>query len=270
VDATGVSVTDTVPDYTTFAGPSGPAAWDCAPGAASGSVCTYNVGGLAAGASTVITYSVNVISPLPALVDLTTNDASVSATNEPALLTGNNAASHDTLLIAAPDLTITKDDGIDTVSPSEVLSFTLTFSNVGDQDASGVEITDEVPSNTTFNAAVSSPGWSCDDPDGSGPLGPGDPGSTCTFLPDSGSGAGNIPAGDSGSVQFALTVDDPFPVGVSLVINSASITPIVTWITSSRWAMLTLTNHSLPPARPTQIRAMHSSTATPRWQLVRS
>jgi LPXTG-site transpeptidase (sortase) family protein len=224
IDATGVVITDTVPDYTTFNSAASSAGWSCAPDNSAGSTCTYTQGNLAAASGITLTFAVTVDSTLPVTVDITSNTASVSGTNEPTQLQGNNQDTDNTPLIAAPDLTITKDDGIDTVSPGEVLNFTLSFSNIGDQDASGVEITDEVPSNTVFNAAASTPGWSCDDPDGSGPLGPGDPGSTCTFLPDTGRGTGNIPAGDSGSVQFALTVDDPFPVGVSLVINSASIT----------------------------------------------
>lgn len=224
VDATGVVVRDTVPLYTTFNPAASTSGWTCAPNNSAGSTCTYNQGSLPAGADITLTFAVTVDSTLPITVDLTSNTAFVSGTNEPVQLQGNNQDSDDTPLIAAPDLTITKDDGVDTVSPGEVLNFTLTFSNAGDQDASGVEITDEVPANTTFNAAASSPGWSCDDPDGSGPLVQGDPGSTCTFDPDIGLGAGNLPAGSSGSVQFALTVDDPFPVGVSLVINTAIIT----------------------------------------------
>ncbi|MFN2275277.1 MAG: hypothetical protein ACK2TX_10565, partial [Anaerolineales bacterium] len=217
VDAAGVSLTDTVPNYTTFAGPSGPAAWDCALGAPASSVCTYNVGGLAAGTSVVITFAVDVINPLPVLVDITSNAALVSAANEPVLLQGNNSASHDTPLIAAPDLSIFKDDGVDTVSPGTLLVFTLGYANNGDQDASGVTLSDEVPANTTFQAGSSSPSWSCDDPDGAGPLGPGDPGSSCTYAP------GALAAGHGGSVQFALLVDDPFPIGAHRVTNTAVI-----------------------------------------------
>jgi LPXTG-site transpeptidase (sortase) family protein len=217
VDALNVVITDTVPAYTTFAGPSGPGAWSCAIGAPAGTSCTYNLGSLAAGASTNLTFSVVVSSTLPVLVDLTTNSAIVSASNEPVLLQGNNSASHDTPLVAAPDLSIVKDDGVDTVSPGTLLIFTLTYANYGNQDASGVTITDDVPLNTTFQAGSSSAGWSCDDPDGGGPLVPGDPGSTCTYT------IGALAAGAGGSVQFALHVDDPFPIGTSLITNTAVI-----------------------------------------------
>lgn len=223
VDATGVVVTDTVPPFTTFNPAASSAGWVCAPDNNAGSICTYNIGNLAGGADVSLTFAVTVDASLPVTIDSTSNTASVAGDNEPFVLQGDNQDSDDTPLVAAPDLTITKDDGIDTVSPGELLVFTLTFSNAGDQDASGVAIADVVPSNTTFNAASSSAGWSCDDPDGAGPLDPGDPGSTCEFIPDVGSGAGNLPAGTGGTVQFVLTVDDPFPVGVSLVINSADI-----------------------------------------------
>ncbi len=53
-------------------------------------------------------------------------------------------------------------------------------------------------------------------PDGGGPLNPGDPTSTCTFT------IGNRAAnGLQSSIVFALRVDDPFPIGTSLVTNTA-------------------------------------------------
>ncbi|MEJ2011795.1 MAG: sortase [Anaerolineales bacterium] len=215
VDAADVLITDTVPDHTAFAGPAG---WSCALGAPAGSVCTYALGPLAGGSSASVSFSVAVDSSLPILVDITSNTASVSASNEPVLLQGNNSASHSTPLIAAPDLSVVKDDGVDTVSPGTLLIFTLSYANNGDQDASGVVISDDVPADTTFQAGSSSPGWNCDDPDGTGPLGPGDPGSTCNYI------VGTLAAGSGGSVQLALLVDDPFPIGTSLVANTAVIT----------------------------------------------
>ena len=44
------------------------------------------------------------------------------------------------LLIAAPDLAITKTDGLLTVVPGQTLTYTLTISNVGNQDATGVTV----------------------------------------------------------------------------------------------------------------------------------
>ena len=53
--ATGVTITETVPANTTFAGTGG---WTCLPDASAGSTCTYALGSLANGASTTVDFSV--------------------------------------------------------------------------------------------------------------------------------------------------------------------------------------------------------------------
>ena len=120
-------------------------------------------------------------------------------------------------------LRISKDDGIDIAAAGSTLIFTLTFSNVGDQGATGVLIQDTVPVDTRFNAAASSAGWVCSDPDGAGPLGPGDPGSVCSIAPEVGPGVGIIPAGGGGTLTFALDVADPLSAGVDQVLNGVFI-----------------------------------------------
>ena len=52
-----------------------------------------------------------------------------------------------------PDLVIVKSDGQDTVQAGETLTYTLTISNVGAQQATGVTVTDTLPPLTTFVAA---------------------------------------------------------------------------------------------------------------------
>ena len=58
VDATGVTVTDTVPLYTTFDPVGSSPGWTCLPDNNDGSVCTLVVGNLAAGGSLPLTFSV--------------------------------------------------------------------------------------------------------------------------------------------------------------------------------------------------------------------
>ncbi len=53
--ATGVTITETVPAHTTFAGTAG---WTCLPDGSAGSICTYDLGTLAVGASTTVDFSV--------------------------------------------------------------------------------------------------------------------------------------------------------------------------------------------------------------------
>jgi uncharacterized repeat protein (TIGR01451 family) len=109
-----------------------------------------------------------------------------------------------------PDLSLAKTDGGVSTTPGGTVVYTLTYTNSSTTGATGVVITETVPANTTFNGGASAPTvWSC--PDGSGP------GTTC--LADLGVVAGGV----SGSVNFAVNLDDPLPAGVFQIANSATI-----------------------------------------------
>ena len=86
--------------------------------------------------------------------------------------------------------------------------YTILFSNIGAGTATDVVITETVPNHTRFEAAASEPGWSC--ADGS------PPGTTCTH------GAPDLPPGGSGSLLFAVRVDNP--AGAVAIRNSVVIT----------------------------------------------
>ena len=119
---------------------------------------------LAALASTTRTVTVVVDNPVPAGVTTLTNqtEAHDDGSAGPDPTPGNNTASDVDTLDAGPDLVITKDDGVDIVSPGSLLVYAIRYDNVGDQDATGVEITETVPAETTFDAAASLPTvWSC-------------------------------------------------------------------------------------------------------------
>ena len=108
-----------------------------------------------------------------------------------------------------PDLQLVKDDGGVSVQAGETVVYTLTFANIGG-DATGVVVEDTVPTNTTFDAAASTGGWSCAD---------GDPaGTVCTIAVGSVAG----PSG-GGLVTFAAKVDRPIAPGVVLIANAAAI-----------------------------------------------
>jgi len=114
------------------------------------------------------------------------------------------------LNIVALNLMLNKtDDGIIT-APGNVITYTLTYTNTGPTDATGVIITETVPANTTFNALASDPTvWSCPDRSPAG--------TTCPFT------VGRLAAGDTDTVTFAVTVDDPLPQGVTEIFNTAVI-----------------------------------------------
>ncbi|MBN2554808.1 MAG: DUF11 domain-containing protein [Anaerolineales bacterium] len=226
--ASGITVTDDVPDHTTFNAGSSTVGWSCddpdgggplGPGDP-GSTCTIGLADLVGGVSTSVDFALTINTPLPTGVEQIENIAIVfdDGTHGPDPTPLDNTDNDIDDINAAPDLTIDKDDGIDIIAEGSTLNYTLTYQNVGDQDATGVNITDVVPANTTFNAAASTAGWSCDDPDGVGPINPGEPGSTCAF--DIGALAAGSPAG---TVLFVLNVDIPLPPSVTQIQNTAVI-----------------------------------------------
>jgi uncharacterized repeat protein (TIGR01451 family) len=107
------------------------------------------------------------------------------------------------------DLRLSNTDGGGAVSAGGTISYTLGYSNVGTIDATGVVLTETVPSNTTFNPGASTAGWARV-PDNSA-------GSSCTLS------LGALNMGITGSSFFAVTVDNPLPAGVTQVSNTATI-----------------------------------------------
>ncbi|MEA3210564.1 MAG: hypothetical protein QOE70_3621 [Chthoniobacter sp.] len=115
-----------------------------------------------------------------------------------------------TPLNAAPDLQMASvSDGATTVNPGGSLAYTLTYNNHGNQNATGVVLTETLPTGTTFNAAGSSVGW------------------TETFA---GSGVFKLTVGAltanaaNATKTFAVTVNTPAPAGLETLTNTASIT----------------------------------------------
>jgi uncharacterized repeat protein (TIGR01451 family) len=209
--ATGVVLTDVVPANTTFNPAGSTAGWACTPNNNAGSSCTLAVGALNGGASGSAAYAVTVVNPVPAGVAQISNTGSVAddGANGADPTPANNSATDTTPVNAAPDLAIVKDDGGVSTTPGGTVTYTLAFSNVGNQGATGVVLTDVVPANTTFNPGASSAGWACA-PDNNA-------GSTCTLA------VGAVAGGGSGSRNYAVTVADPVPGGVTQVSNTASV-----------------------------------------------
>lgn len=176
-------------------------------------IVRYTGGSIAAGASRTFTFDVTLGSALSvgttvdntaSVTQATTLDgASANERDEP------DVNGSDDIEIVAPDLALTKIDGGATATPGGAITFTLLYTNTGSLAATGVVLTETVPANTTFNAAASAPGWSCT-PNGN-------PGSSCTL------NVGSLAAGASGSANFVVTVDNPFPIGVTEVVNAARI-----------------------------------------------
>ena len=209
-DATGVEITEAVPANTSFNAAASDPAWSCT-GTTPGSTCTLALGNLAAGGSSSAVFAVDVDSPLPAGVTEILNAVVIAddGSNGPDPTPGDNEDDETTPVDAAPDLTLSKSDGGASTVPGGSVVYTLSYENVGSQDATGVEITETVPANTSFDASASTAGWSCV-PDSSA-------GSVCTLA------IGALAAGDSGSAAFAVIVDDPVDASVTSIYNVARV-----------------------------------------------
>ncbi|GAB4429363.1 MAG: hypothetical protein OHK0015_13220 [Chloroflexi bacterium OHK40] len=210
IDASGVTLTETVPQHTSFDRDSSPIGWDCAGGGAAGDTCTYSVGTVPAGASGTVDFVTRVDDALPASVTEIINAARISDDDSkgPDRTPADNSAGEQTPVDAAPDLTLTKSDGGAQPRAGEPIGYLLTYRNTGNQGASGVTISETVPEHTTFDPAKSTPGWNC-----TGTAA----GSSCRFL------VGSVAAGAEGQVIFTVVVSNPLPEDAGVILNTASI-----------------------------------------------
>jgi uncharacterized repeat protein (TIGR01451 family) len=84
------------------------------------------------------------------------------------------------------------------VGPGSTMQYTLTVKNIGNEDATGVTITDQVPANTTFVSA--------------------DQGGTVSGGKVTWTGL-TAPAGGSAQVHLSVTVSNPLPAGTTTIVN---------------------------------------------------
>jgi uncharacterized repeat protein (TIGR01451 family) len=202
-DATGVTVTDTLPTALTGA------TWTCV--GTGGGTCTASGSGnisdsanLPAGGNVTYTLTATIS---PAATGTLSNTATITSAIDST--SGNNDAVDDTTLTPQADLSITKTDGQTSDVPGTSITYTVVVSNAGPSDATGVTVTDTLP--TALTGAT----WTC--------VGTG--GGTCTA---SGSGnlsdSANIPAG--GNVTYTLTATIS-PAATGTLSNTATITSAI-------------------------------------------
>jgi LPXTG-site transpeptidase (sortase) family protein len=149
-----VVITEIVPDYTTFDAVNSDSAWVCDAFTA-GSTCTFTIGILNSGESGSVLFAVLVENPLTAGVESILNDVSIAddGTNGEDPTPENNVDDEETPVDAISDLTITKDDGVVQVTPGEDLTYTIVVTNVENQTATGVVMTDTLPVGVVFVSA---------------------------------------------------------------------------------------------------------------------
>jgi uncharacterized repeat protein (TIGR01451 family) len=149
-DATGVTVTDTLPAGVTFVS-AVPSQGSCNQVAG---MVTCNLGTILNGANATITITVT-----PNSSGTITNTVSVIA-NETDTNPSNNSDSENTTVNPLADLSIVKTDNLDPVNAGSTLIYTLQVNNAGPSTATSVTVTDTLPVGVTFISAFGS-GWSC-------------------------------------------------------------------------------------------------------------
>jgi uncharacterized repeat protein (TIGR01451 family) len=199
LDAAGVVLSDELPLGLTFD-------FDLNPGwVLTGTTLTYAIGDVIAGGLGTITLTLTAAATAPAGLEQIVNSASIAddGTQGADFTPGDNTATATVAFLAAPDLTLTKDGGGTTVAPGGTVTYTFTFGNAGDQDATGVVITDVLPDGTTFDPEAN-PGWVLD-------------GTTLTYA------IGSLAAGGQDTITLVLGVGSSAPAGVFEIVNTASI-----------------------------------------------
>ncbi len=157
------------------------------------------------GNTAVITYDVQVADPVAAGVSALVNWASADCDQLPAEPSDDptTPADDDPTVVpldAVPDIAVAKDDGLTELRPGETVTWTVTVSNVGNQNATGVVLTDIVPAGTTFVSASD---------------GATESGGIVTWP------AFELEAGASVQRTLTVQVDDPAPPGQATVVNTA-------------------------------------------------
>ena len=205
MSAADTVLSETVPANSSFDASNSSPDWTCLPDGNPGSTCTADIGTLIGYDFAVRLFAVRVDNPVPVGTSQISNSATLDASNAPAPA----ADSDDTPLSVVVDLHVEKLDGGVTAFAGQPLSYTLNYANNGTQNTLDTTISETVPANTSFNAGLSSAGWSCADGSTAG--------TACTL------DLGELAAGASSAAIFSVDVVSPLPGGVTQLSNTASI-----------------------------------------------
>lgn len=153
---TSAVLNDPLPASTTFVSLAAAAGWACTTPAvgANGTVNCTNPS-VASGANHVFTL---VVATTGASVPSISNTATVSATENDPTPAGNSATAATTVNPLTADLSVTKADAPDPVRVGNNLTYTVTVTNNGPNNATGVTLTNTLPANVTFVSATPSQG----------------------------------------------------------------------------------------------------------------
>jgi large repetitive protein len=150
-DAADVTLTETVPNYTTFNPSASDPRWSCSHGGRAGDTCTLDVGPLGASSAASRVFSVLVGDP-PANTDIRNSacvqDSGTSATGCGEVVTPPDSP---TTLSASLSVTLSQDkDSSGGITPGDVLLYTAVIRNTGTAPAGGVVFMINAPDHTTL------------------------------------------------------------------------------------------------------------------------
>lgn len=220
-----VTVSDTLPIGLTPTAASG-TGWSCSISAQT-LTCTRSDALAAGGSYPAISITVSVAQSAPNQV---TNTATVSGGGE--VNTNNDSASDVTNIVSSADVAITKAGSPNPVMQGQTLTYTLTVTNNGPSDATGVSVSDTLPTQVSFVSATPSQG-TCSQASGT---------VTCAL--------GTLTSGSSATITIKVTAVTPSSVTNTATVsaneadpnsanNTASQTEIITFPT--RVSLVTFT-----------------------------
>jgi len=200
IGAANVPLTETVPANTSFVPASSTAGWLCAPNNAAGSTCNFTITSIPGGnQGGTVSFAVQVTPTVATGTPAITNTADLSGTT----------ATVSTPLVILTGIALDKDDGGITGAPGQLITYTLRYTNTGNNLLTGVKLTETVPANTVFVGPSGVGNWSC----AAGAIA----GSTCVYT------VGTLPALATGQVSFRVQISPTLAAGVNQVLNSALI-----------------------------------------------
>src|SRR5262245_12297906 len=131
MNATGVVITDTIPANTSLVSATGG-------GTLAAGVVTWNIGNVSAGVSSSVQLVVQVASPLANGTVITNGTYNIDSAQTAPLI----GASITTTLSSAPSIPTRRSSDLDPVNAGSNITYTISYSNTGNMNATGVVITD--------------------------------------------------------------------------------------------------------------------------------
>lgn len=203
--AANVSLSNAIPAATTFTSLSSAGGWSCTTPAVGASGTISCTSPMAAVGTAVFTLVVTV-DPNTAAASISSTATVASTTSDPA--SGNESATANTPVGTSADLAMSNTPSASNVINGQPITYTLVVTNNGPSAAAGLSLSNAIPTNTTFTALTSAPGWSCTTPA---------VGATGTMTCTSASLA-------PGTATFSLTVTVDLGAPVTMIVDTATVT----------------------------------------------